>query len=92
MIWKNGEVSYSNQLETFQNLKKLVESKIDQVRSDQNSLLEQTKSHKVEFDSISIEDGKDDELHSALTELILEGLRWVNPKILERKEAGYVPA
>lgn len=91
MIWKNGEVSYANQLEHFTNLKKLIESKLEQINLEQSSLLEKIKTHQIFSDSVSLEDGKDDELHSALTEIILEGLRHMTPKILERKEAGYVP-
>lgn len=90
MIWKNGQASYSSQLESFQNLKKLIESKLEYLRSEQKSLLEITKSNQISSDSLSLDDGKEDELHSAITEIILEGLRSFNPKILERKEAGYV--
>ena len=92
MIWKNGEASYSSQLETFQNLKKLVESKLEQLRLEQKSFLEKSQSHKITSDSLLVYDGKDDELLSALTEIILEGLCNFNPKILERKEAEYVSA
>ena len=84
--------SYSSQLESFQNLKNLIESKLEQIRSEQKSLLEKTQSYQISSESISLDDGKDDEVHSALTEIILEGLRSFNPKILERKEAGYVSA
>jgi hypothetical protein len=34
----------------------------------------------------------DDELRAVLTEIILEGLCWIKPKILAKKEAGYVQA
>ena len=91
MIWKNGQVSYSSQLESFTNLKNLIESKLKQIQSEQKLLLEKTKSYKVPSNSLLIDDGKYDELQSVLTEIILEGLRNSNPKILERKDTGYVP-
>jgi len=92
MIWKNGQASYSSQLENFIHLKNLIESKLEQIQSEQKSLLEKTKSYKVPSDSLLIDDGKDNELRSVLTEIILEGLRNSTPKILERKDTGYVPA
>ena len=92
MIWKNGQASYENQLENFTNLKNLIESKIEQIRSEQKSLLQKATLNQISSDSLLLDDGHEDELHSVLTEIILEGLRWNKPKILERKEAGYVSA
>lgn len=90
MIWKNGQASYKNQLENFKNLKNLIESKIEQIRSEQKSFLQKATLNQISSDSLLLDDGHEDELHSVLTEIILEGLRWNKPKILERKEAGYV--
>jgi len=92
MIWKNGQVSYENQLENFKNLKNLIESKIEQIRSEQKLFLQKATLNQISSDSLLLDDGHEDELHSVLTEIILEGLRWNKPKILERKEAGYVSA
>ena len=92
MIWKNGQASYENQLENFKNLKNLIESKIEQIRSEQKSLLQKATLYQISSDSLLLDGGHEDELHSVLTEIILEGLRWNKPKILERKEAGYVSA
>jgi hypothetical protein len=39
-----------------------------------------------------LKDEMEDELRTVLTEIILEGLCWIKPKILARKETGYVPA
>lgn len=92
MIWKNGQTSYENQLKNFQNLKNLIESKLEQIRSEQKSLIEQTTLYKIDSDSLSLKEGMDDELRAVLTEIILEGLCWIKPKILAKKEAGYVQA
>ena len=92
MIWKNGQTSYSSQLDGFDNLKKLIESKLEQIHLEQKSFFEKTQLKKINSDILTLNDGNDDELLSALTEIILEGLRNFNPKILERKEAGYVSA
>lgn len=92
MIWKNGQTSYENQLNNFQNLKNLIESKLEQIRSEQKSLIEQTALYKIDSDSLSLKEGMDNELRAILTEIILEGLCWITPKILAKKEAGYAQA
>lgn len=92
MIWKNGQTSYENQLENFKNLKQLVELKVEQIHSEQKSLIEKTRPYHIDSSSLIIDETGESELHSVLTEVILEGLRWINPKILERKEVGYVSA
>jgi magnesium chelatase subunit I len=92
MIWKNGQSSYENQLKNFQNLKNLVESKLEQIRSEQKSLIEQTTLYKIDSEPLSLREELEDDLRTVLTEIILEGLCWIKPKILARKEAGYVQA
>jgi len=92
MIWKNGQTSYENQLKNFQNLKSLIESKLEQIHSEQKSLIDKTTLYKINSDSLSLKTGMDDELRTVLTEIILEGLCWIKPKILAKKEAGYVQA
>lgn len=92
MIWKNGQTSYENQLENFKNLKHLVELKVEQIHSEQKSLIEKTTPYHIDSTSLIINETGESELRSVLTEIILEGLRWIKPKILERKEAGYVSA
>ncbi len=92
IIWKNGQTSYENQLENFKNLSNLIESKFEQILSDHQSFIEKTNSNQIDSASITITEEDKNEIRSALTEIILEGLRFTNPKILERKEAGYVSA
>ena len=92
MIWKNGQTSYENQLKNFQNLANLIESKVDQLLSEQKSLVEKSDSNQIDSSSLKINEEDKAELKALLTEIILEGLRHTSPKILERKEAGYVSA
>ncbi len=91
-IWKNGQTSYSNQLEKFSNLKNLVESKIETVKSSQNILKQQVEHYKINTKNVELLEKLEDELRSALVEIILEGLCWTTPKILDKNEAGYVSA
>ena len=92
MIWTNGQISYNKQLENFKNLHKLIEKKLEQIKSNQTDLQQKTASYKINSERLTLEGNKDDELYSALTEIVLEGLCWVTPKILDKKEAGYVSA
>ncbi len=91
-IWKNGQISYSNQLEKFSNLKNLVESKIETIKSSQNILKQQVEHYKIDTQNVELLEKLEDELRSALVEIILEGLCWTTPKILDKNEAGYVSA
>ena len=90
MIWKNGNVSYENQLQSFKSLKNLIESKVEQIRSEQKSLIEKTTQYQIDTSSLIFNHIQEDEIRSSLTEIILEGLRWIKLKILERKEERYV--
>ncbi len=92
MIWANGELSYKSQLEKFKNLNELIESKLSQIKSDQSSFQEKTKSFNINSKMLAVDEDNESELLSALTEIILEGLCWTQPKILDKKEAGYVSA
>ncbi len=92
MIWTNGELSYKSQLEKFKNLNELIESKLSQIKSDQSSFQEKTKSFNINSKMLTVDEDNESELLSALTEIILEGLCWTQPKILDKKEAGYVSA
>ena len=58
----------------------------------QKSLVEKSDSNQIDSSSLKINEEDKAELKALLTEIILEGLRHTSPKILERKEAGYVSA
>ena len=90
LIWKNGQTSYSNQLENFSNLKNLIESKLDIIQSSQNTLKKQVDHFKINSKNVELIDLQENELRSTLLEIILEGLCWTNPKILDKNEVGYV--
>jgi magnesium chelatase subunit I len=90
LIWKNGQTSYSIQLEKFPNLKKLVELKLETIKSFQNTLNEQAKQHKINPKHVESSENIKDELYASLVEILLEGLCWTAPKILDKNEVGYV--
>ena len=92
IVWSNGKVSYKEQLTNFKNLKTLVESKLEQIKTEQKDIISKTDHYDINSKSLIINEDNENELHAALTEIILEGLCWVNPKILDKKEVGYVAA
>jgi len=89
MIWSNGQASFNEQLKNFQNLKKLIESKITQIKSNQEELISKITPLELNSEPLIMNEKNENETKAVLTEIILEGLCWVNPKILDKKETGY---
>ena len=92
MIWKNGATSYSSQMEKFNTLKTLVEKNMEKMNVDQDELKKLIQKFKIHTTSINLNENQEAELNASLTELILEGLTWLSPRILEKKEVGYTAA
>lgn len=90
-LWSNGELSYEKQLESFPNLKKLIDSKYETIRSEHEEAKRRLERRSVSPSNISLE-GADSELMAVITEVILESLCWTQPKILDKRENGYVAA
>ncbi len=59
--------------------------------SFQNNLKQQAEQFHVNSKNVDLSESSD-ELRSTLVEIILEGLCWTSPKILDKNEAGYVSA
>jgi magnesium chelatase subunit I len=80
--------SYQSQVAKFGSLKEIMDIVINNISQDQKhfekSLLENS------INVHTIKGTKDPEYLSSVTELILEGLRFTDPPILERKEGVYV--
>ena len=87
MVWQNGQVSYSNHLAGFANLAKLVQTKFEQIIQEQASLAKD-----VTNKNLTPEQSSDGELKSSILEIILDGFYYLTPKIIDKKEAGYVAA
>lgn len=92
MLWQNGQMSYKNQLGGFASLAALVDSKMDKARQEQEGLEQTLEAQKIHGTCIRPSDKISDELRSALLETVLDGLYHLTPKIIDKKEAGYVAA
>ena len=92
MVWQNGQTSYQNQIGQFQNLKKLLESNLEKIKGRQSELTKHASQLKINSKPLEIPENNDNQIRSTLVEILLEGLCWTEPKILDKKEAGYVSA
>jgi len=86
MVWQNGQVSYSNQLLGFANLAKLVEEKLAQILQEQSSLAKSSQDQNLTTQNT------ENELRAAVLEIVLDGLYNSTPKIINKKDTGYVAA
>lgn len=89
-IWRNGATSYENQLTSFSKLAHLVISKVEQIHAEQQSLESALKSYDIDASRVQVKESFDDELKSSITEIMLDGLCHVEPKVLDKKESSYV--
>jgi hypothetical protein len=65
---------------------------MEMIKKDQQKFVENVKKYNVESDIISLGDNLNGEFTASVTEIVLEGLRWLKPAIVDKKEKGYVTA
>lgn len=80
--------SYQSQVSKFTSLKEIMGIVMNNISQDQKHFEESLLDNAINVDIIK--DMKDPEYLSSVTELILEGLRFTDPPILDRKEGIYV--
>lgn len=87
--WNNGLNSYKNQMQHFATLNNLLDSKLEQIKEEQKNLEQRLSAH-ITNKNITLDNS--DELKSAILEVILDGLCFTTPKIIDKKESGYAIA
>jgi magnesium chelatase subunit I len=85
---KNNPKSYQSQINRFNSLSEIIEIVNGKIIQDQKQCEESSIENSSKVDIFN--DIKDPEYLASVTELILEGLRFTNPPILDRKEGAYV--
>jgi magnesium chelatase subunit I len=80
--------SYQSQVAKFRSLKEIMDIVINNISLDQKNFEQSLLENSINIHTIN--DTKDPEYLSSVTELILEGLRFTDPPILDRKEGVYV--
>jgi magnesium chelatase subunit I len=79
--------SYESQVNKFSSLREIMDIVINNISKDQKHFEESLLENAINVDTSK--DTKDPEYLSSVTELVLEGLRFTNPPILDRKEGIY---
>jgi len=85
---KNNPKSYQSQIDKFDSLREIITIVTDNIIQDQKHFEERLREIGLNIDIFN--DMKDPEFLASVTELILEGLRFTDPPILDRKEGIYV--
>lgn len=86
---KSNSLDYESQLELFPELKQVVEGTIFVVENEQKKFVEMANHLGIRSEAVRIREDRNGEFTAAVTEVILEGLRWVQPPLLDRKEDSY---
>jgi len=84
------QTSYDNQLKNFNSLLTLINDIYQKIISDQEEFVKETKKHEISTNSLIISESTQNELKAGVVELVLDGLCWLEPKILDKKEGTYV--
>ena len=82
--------SYESQVNKFSSLREIMDIVINNISKDQKHFEESLLENAINVDTSK--DTKDPEYFSSVTELVLEGLRFTDPPILDRKEGIYAHA
>lgn len=93
IVDKNSmQVSYEDQLQNFVTLRNLISQIYDKVSLEQQEFEKKINTYNIKSECVILSEKAQSELRAAIIEIILEGLCWVEPKILDKKEIGYVAA
>ena len=85
---KNNPKSYQLQINKFNSLREIIDIVTVNIIQDQKRFEESLSENALDIEIFN--DLKNPEYLASLTELILEGLRFIDPPILDRKEGIYV--
>lgn len=85
---KNNPNSYQSQINKFNSLREIIDIVIVSIIEDQKHFEESLRENALNIEIFN--DLKNPEYLASVTELILEGLRFTDPPILDRKEGIYV--
>ncbi|MEX0764056.1 MAG: AAA family ATPase [Nitrosopumilaceae archaeon] len=91
IVGKNSmQFTYENQLKTFRTIQNLVDTIYEQLSSEQTEFEKKAQLHNIKSESLLASEKVQSEFRAVATEIALEGLCWVEPKVLDKKETGYV--
>ena len=85
-------INYESQLSQFSELKQIVNVCAANIKDEQEQFVEIAKQFGIITESISLSSDLDGEFRASVTELILEGFRYYEPPLLDRKDNSYIIA
>ena len=88
---KSDSPDYQTQLTKFPVLEQLINEITVSIIDEQKKLVENAKKVGInKIDNISIIENLNGEFNATVTELVLEGLRWIQPPLLDKRDETYV--
>jgi magnesium chelatase subunit I len=82
---------YESQLAKFPSLKQIINDTIESVKEEQEQFINKAKDLGINIEALSYMQDLNGEFTASVTEVILEGFRWIQPPLLNKKENSYVP-
>ncbi len=89
---KINSFDYESKLARFPALNKIVIKMFGLIQAEQEEFVKAAKDHEIALDNLILSNKMDGEFTASVTELVLEGLRWTEPPILEKKDNSYASA
>jgi magnesium chelatase subunit I len=88
-LQRNNGVDYVSQLEKFPNLNEVVILTANKIKEEQLTLIRLAAGLEIDVRVVELINNMDNEFTASVAELILEGLRWTNPPLLEKVGSRY---
>jgi magnesium chelatase subunit I len=85
----SDSTDYESQLAKFPSLKQIINDTIATVKEEQKEFVNKAKDLGINTESLSIVHDLDGEFTASVTEVILEGFRWIQPPLLNKKDNSY---
>ncbi len=89
---KKADSDYESQLAKLPALKQAVGETLLLVKEEQKQIVDRAKQLGIRTDAISVSQDLDGELTAAVAEVVLEGLRHIQPPVLDKKDNSYALA
>jgi len=86
---KKSDSDYESQLAKFPGLRQAIAETAAAVMEEHKQLVEQATNMGIRIDKLALSSDLNGEFSAAVTEVVLEGLRHIQPPMLERKENTY---
>jgi magnesium chelatase subunit I len=86
----SDSTDYESQLAKFPSLKQIINDTIATVKEEQKEFVNKAKDLGINTESLSVVHDLDGEFTASVTEVILEGFRWIQPPLLNKKDNSYV--